>query len=348
MKEQELDAIVISDAVNRRYLTQFTGSAGTLIIGRDKALFATDSRYYEQVGQQAPDYQLEKVSYDLVGNLARMLQEVGAGRVGFEAKTVTVADYEEWQAKAPDVAWVATSGLVEDLRAIKDADELATMREAVRLTDEALTFVMDLIRPGMTEAQVGWALEKFYRERGAQNWSAGPIVASGPNSALPHARPTSRVIGVGEPIIVDMGCVLDGYFSDLTRTFVLSHADSRFEEIYSLVLKAHQTAEDGASAGLQGKEVDALGREVIEAAGYGENFGHGLGHGVGLAIHELPRAGKQHEARLVAGMTLTIEPGVYIPGWGGVRVEDMVVIQNGRPEVLTRSPKQLSDMVIAV
>ncbi|MFN8475454.1 MAG: aminopeptidase P family protein [Anaerolineae bacterium] len=346
IEEEKLDALVVSSAVNRRYLSGFTGSAGTLVIRSSQAIFAVDSRYYEQVGQQAPDYTLERVGYDFVGNLERMLE--GAHRVGFEAGTVTVAEFETWREKTPGVEWVATKGLVEGIRAVKEPAELASIRTAAELTDAAFAFVCGFICPGMPEKAVGWELEKFFRENGAQNWFDGPIVASGPNSALPHARPSERIIGRGEPIVIDLGCLVDGYHSDMTRTIILGDADAKFEEIYSLVLRAEENALQKVHAGMTGKAADALARDIIDAAGYGENFGHSLGHGVGLAIHEAPSARKIAEEPLGAEMTLTIEPGIYIPGWGGVRIEDLVVIEADGVQRLSHSPKALADMVIPV
>ncbi|MFN8497675.1 MAG: aminopeptidase P family protein [Anaerolineae bacterium] len=344
--EENLDALVVSSGINRRYLSGFTGSAGVLIIRPTQLLFAVDSRYYEQVGQQSPGFALERVGYDFVGNLARMLE--GAYRVGFEAGVVTVAEFQEWREKTPGLEWAPTKGLVEGIRAVKEPGELASIRAAAALTDAAFAFVCGFICPGMTEKAVGWELEKFFRENGAKNWSDGPIVASGPNSALPHARPSERIIGRGEPIVIDLGCLVDGYHSDMTRTIILGEADAKFEEVYSLVLHAEENALDKVHAGMSGKVADALARDIIEAAGYGENFGHSLGHGVGLAIHELPTARKIAEEPLGVDMTLTIEPGVYIPGWGGVRVEDLVVIEANGVQRLSHAPKALADMVIPV
>ncbi len=346
IEEENLDALVVSSGVNRRYLSGFTGSAGTLVIRPSQAIFAVDSRYYEQVGQQAPQYTLERVGYDFVGNLTRMLE--GARRVGFEAGTVTVAEFQTWQDKTPDIEWVPTKGLVEGIRAVKEPGELASIRAAAELTDAAFAFVRGFICPGMTEKAVGWELEKFFRENGAQNWSDGPIVAGGPNSALPHARPSERVLRPGEPIVIDMGCLVDGYHSDMTRTIILGQTDAKFEEIYSLVLRAEEHAMQNVRAGVIGKAADALARDIIEAAGYGENFGHSLGHGVGLAIHELPTARKIAEEPLGVDMTLTIEPGIYIPGWGGVRIEDLVIIEADGVQRLSHSPKALADMVVPV
>lgn len=346
LADANLDALIVSDPVNRRYLSGFTGSAGWLLISADKALFAVDSRYYEQVGRQAPGFSLERVGYDFVGHLARMLNDLGARRVGFEAAHVTVAQYDEWTRAATDVTWTATTGLVEAMRAVKEPGELEAIQRAVDLTDEAFACICSTIRPGMTEAQVTWEIEKFFRERGATNWAAGPIVASGPNGALPHHRGGDRVIQRGEPIVIDMGCLVDGYHSDMTRTVILGEADDKFREVYSIVLRAHLTARDGARVGVKGKTVDALARDIITSAGYGEAFGHSLGHGVGLAIHEEPRARQVEEGTLGAHMTLTVEPGIYLPGWGGVRIEDLVVIGPDGAEALTRSPKSLEAMVI--
>ena len=343
-----LDALIVSDPVNRRYLSGFTGSAGWLLISADKALFAVDSRYYEQVGRQAPDFSLERVGYDFVGALPRLFDDLGARRVGFEAANVTVAQYNEWTQAAPEAEWAPTTGLVEAMRAVKEPGELETIRAAVDLTDQAFAQVCATIRPGMTEAQVTWDIEKFFRERGAVNWAAGPIVASGPNGALPHHRGGDRVIQRGEPIVIDMGCLVDGYHSDMTRTIILGEADDKFNEVYSVVLRAHLAARDGARPGVKGKTVDALARDIITSAGYGEAFGHSLGHGVGLAIHEEPRARQVEENALGANMTLTVEPGIYLPGWGGVRIEDLVVIGPDGAETLTQSPKSVEAMVIRV
>lgn len=339
LADEGLDAMVISQPENRRYLSGFTGSAGVLVISQVDAILATDFRYYEQATRQAPDFELAKVTDELNPVLADVLQRLGVHRVGFEAAHVSFATHEEWTEAVPDVEWVPTQELVERLRAVKDEAELALLREAIALTDEALVQVAGQMRPGMTERQVAWELEAYLRTHGADAVAFEITVASGPNGAMPHARPTERVIEPGEPIVIDLGARVGGYHSDLTRTLCLGPADGRFHEIYDVVLEAQTKAETGIHAGMLGQEADSLAREVIEAAGYGKNFGHPLGHGVGLAVHEKPRLGKKSKDLLQPGMVTTVEPGIYLPGWGGVRIEDVVLIGTDGIEVLTRAPK---------
>jgi len=341
LADQGLDALVVSQPENRRYLSGFTGSAGVLIISQQDAIIATDSRYFIQASQQAPDFELAKVTDELPPVLAEVLQRLGTRRVGFEAAHVAFAIHQRWVEAVPDIEWVPTEDLVEGLRAVKDEAELALIRQAVTLTDEALVQVTDRIRPGMTERQVAWELEVYLRTHGAEAVAFEIIVASGPNSALPHARATDRVIRSREPIIIDVGARVDGYHSDLTRTLCLGPTDRRFEEIYHIVLQAQTVAEAGIRAGMGGQEADSLARQVIEDAGYGEHFGHSLGHGVGLAVHEKPRLGKTSKDVLRPGMAVTVEPGIYLPDWGGVRLEDIVLVGADGVEVLTQAPKRL-------
>jgi Xaa-Pro aminopeptidase len=341
LADQDLDALVISQPENRRYLSGFTGSAGALVISQQDAILATDFRYFIQATQQAPDFELARVTEELPPVLAEVLQRLRARRVGFEATHLAVATHQRWVEAMPEVEWVPTEGLVEGLRAVKDEAELALMRRAVALTDEALVEVADGIRPGMTERQVAWELEVYLRTHGAEGVAFEITVASGPNAALPHARSTDRVIQAGEPVVIDLGARVEGYHADLTRTLCLRPRDGRFEEIYNVVLQAQTAAEAGIRAGMQGEEADSLARQVIEEAGYGDNFGHGLGHGVGLAVHEKPRLGKASEDVLEPGMVVTVEPGIYLPNWGGVRLEDMVLIGTDGVEVLTQAPKRL-------
>lgn len=340
LPEEELDAIVISQPENRLYLSGFTGSAGVLIISPADAILATDFRYYEQATQQVPHFELARVTDgELNPVLADVLGRLGVSRVGFESAHVSFATHEAWTEAVPDVEWIPTEGLVEGLRAVKDEAELALLREAIALTDEALARVAVHMKPGMTERQVAWELEVYLRTHGADAVAFEIIVASGPNGTLPHARTTAREIRAGEPIIIDLGGRVGGYHSDLTRTLCLGQADGRFREVYAVVLEAQTKAERGIRAGMLGREADSLAREVIEAAGYGENFGHGLGHGVGLAVQEKPRLGRKSEDVLQAGMVTTVEPGVYLPSWGGVRLEDVILVGTDGAEVLTKAPK---------
>jgi Xaa-Pro aminopeptidase len=342
--ETPVDAVLITSAPNRRYLSGFTGSAGQLLITADAALLLTDFRYVEQAGQEAPDFELVKIEgwpWPVVAEQARRL---GLKRLGIEADDVTVDAHQRLQAAlketAPDVEVVPLKGLVDPLRQAKDAAELEVIRRAVYIADRAFEAVAARLRPGMTEREVAWRLEVEMRERGADELSFPIIVASGPNGAKPHHRASDRPIQPGEPIVIDMGCRVDGYCSDMTRTITLGEPDGRFWEIYQVVLRAQQTCEDGLRAGMLGKDGDALARDVISGAGYGEQFGHGTGHGVGLLIHEAPYLSRTRgETPLVEHAVVTVEPGIYLPGWGGVRIEDMVVIGAKGCQILTTAHK---------
>lgn len=340
LAEQNLDAILIAQPENRRYLSGFTGSAGVLLISADQAIIATDFRYYEQVAKQAPEFQLAKIEDKFTSLLPELVEQVGAKRVGFESAYLTFAQHREWAEAAEGFELLPTKEMVEDLRAVKDESELDVSKRAVALSDEAVAHIRGFIEPGMTERDVAWELESYMRTHGAEKAAFDLIVAAGPNGAMPHATVSDRTIRAGEPIVMDLGAVVDGYHSDLTRTICLGQPDDKFREIYSLVLKAQLAAEEMIKAGMTGKEADAIARQPIEEAGYGEQFGHGLGHGVGLVIHEKPKLGKLSEDALKPGMVFTVEPGIYIPGWGGVRIEDIVVLREDGVEVLTQSSKE--------
>jgi len=344
--EHELDAILITQPENRRYLSGFTGSAGVLLISGEAAMLATDFRYYEQAEKQAPDFELVKITAErkLKDLLPEMIERARARRLGFESAHLTVAQYEEWReaTASSGVEWVATRNIVERLRAIKDEAEIELIRRAVALADAAFAHIVEFIRPGMTEKEVAWELEAFMRTHGAEKVAFDIIVGSGPNGAMPHARTGERCIRAGEPIVMDLGARVDGYHSDLTRTVVLGQPDDKFRQIYDLVLQAQLAAEKGVRPGMTNKEADRLARQIIEEAGYGEQFGHGLGHGVGLAVHERPTVSHAapEEEPLQVGMVFTVEPGIYLPGWGGVRIEDMVLLREDGAEVLSAAPKE--------
>ncbi|NLE77042.1 MAG: aminopeptidase P family protein [Chloroflexi bacterium] len=337
-----LDWLLVGSPHNRRYLSGFTGSDGYLLVSAEQALLATDFRYYEQVEQQAPDFALAQLTGSRLRSLASILQQVVGGeeRLGFEAEHLTVSLYETLQVQAGQAQWIPTRGLVEGLRAIKDEAELAAIRQAVRLTDEALEAVAAALRPGHTERQVAWYLERHMREHGAEGLAFEIIVGSGPNGARPHATISDRPLQAGEPIVIDMGCRVDGYCADLTRTLVLGQPDSRFQELYAVVLQAQEAAERGLRAGVSGQEADALARSIISEAGYAEQFGHSLGHGVGLEVHEMPSLSALDDTNLPPGAVVTVEPGIYVPGWGGIRIEDMGVVQPDGFEIFTGCSKE--------
>ena len=339
MSREGLDLLLVGQPENRRYLSGFTGSDGVLLIGEDRAMLAADFRYYEQVERQAPDFELVKVGTDTVASLAAQVRELSPKRLGFESHAVTVETYQEWTSAIPDAEWVPTSNLVEELRVIKDARELAALEEAVHIADQAMAHIQEWMRAGVTEREVAWELEAYMRTHGAEKLSFDTIVASGRNGAMAHAVPSDRPIQIGDPVVIDMGAIYEGYCSDITRSFCLGTASRRYREVWELVLQAQLGAEEAFAPGMTGAEADAVAREIICAAGYGEKFGHGLGHGVGLAVHEPPRASRISTDILSAGMVLTVEPGIYLPGWGGVRIEDMVVLTADGCRVLTQSPK---------
>jgi Xaa-Pro aminopeptidase len=344
LTERELDALLISTAENRRYLSGFTGSAGYLIITPDRAILFTDSRYTEQATGQAPDFQVAQVrgGWDW---LPEALKETGAKQVGFESENMPVAAYQRLldtlkkDQALERISLIPTSGVVEELRVAKDQEELALLQKAIDASDAAMEAVCPTIQEGMTEREVAWRMETAMREFGADSASFSTIVASGPNGAMAHHRPTDRAIRAGEPIVIDMGARVGGYCSDITRTVVVGELDEMFRKIYDIVLGAQLTAINIVRPGLTGEECDDLARTVIAEAGYGDNFGHSLGHGIGLAVHESPRVGPQSSDLLRPGMVFTIEPGIYVTGWGGVRIEDIVILREVGATSLSKAGK---------
>jgi Xaa-Pro aminopeptidase len=345
MAAENMEGLLITQPENRRYLSGFTGSAGVLIITANRQVIATDSRYYEQVRQQCVGWELVEVGYDFTGNMLELLRSLGLGAraVGFEAGHISVATLHAWErALLGRLILVHTDGFVEQLRMRKDDEEIALVKKAVALADEAFAYLVTVIRVGMTEVQAAWELESYMRTHGAEAVSFAPIVAAGPNAAKPHAQPTDRPLQQGEPIVLDFGCMVNGYCSDITRTICLGEpADNQYRVVWNTVRQAQQAALLGARGGMTGVEVDKLARDVIYKAGYTlEHFGHGLGHSLGLAIHENPRFGFSYPHQVPVGAVVTVEPGIYIPGWGGVRLEDVVVTREDGVEVLTSAPKE--------
>ncbi len=337
--EWHVDGLLINSAMNRRWLSGFTGSAGQLLITRDKALLATDFRYWEQAAAQAPAFTLFK--HDRTEKkTAEFLTAAGVDKIGLEGDHLTLNEAARLK-KVADISWVSLEKTVEPLRQIKTEAELDILRAAAAITDKAMAQFNEMARPGLTEKEVAWELEKAMRQMGADGMAFDVIVASGPNAALPHHRPGDRFLQAGDAIVVDMGAKLDGYHSDMTRSFYLGNEpDEQYWTVYNLVQKAQTAVLDQIKPGMNGKEVDALARDIIANAGHGEYFGHGLGHGVGLFIHEAPHLSTRAEKEIMqAGMTVTIEPGVYIPGWGGVRIEDLVVLTDKGFEYLSHCPK---------
>ena len=337
-----IDAAYVASLPNVRYLCGFTGSNGCLVIGRSGARFLTDGRYREQAAEQVQGAEVDVYGLpdDLERGLGRALSDFGAHNVGFESAHLTVAMLERLRG-ATGFEFVPTSQLVERLRMVKEPGELDRIREAARLADEGLAHVLERVAEGVTERELALDLEFFMRRAGAEDVSFDPIVAAADRSALPHARPTERQVEKGRYLLFDLGAIHDGYCSDMTRTVVVGEADDRHREIYHLVARAQQAGLDAVAPGRPAAEVDRAARSVIEEAGLGDAFGHGLGHGVGVEIHEAPTIRSTSRDVLEAGQVITIEPGVYIPGWGGVRIEDLLVVTADGAEVLSRSSKEL-------
>lgn len=339
IKSAGLDALLISQAENRRYLSGFEGSAGFLLISPDFNLLATDFRYTEQAKRQAPLFQVIEIKGEIHQWLPKLALERDIKRLGFEAHDISFAVYSRLKGELKGLELIPTEGWVEEMRMFKEKEEIELIEEAVKLTDMAMDYISHFIRRGMREREVAWELEKFLREKGSEGLPFEVIVASALNSALPHAKPTDRPIGGGEPIIIDIGARVGGYNSDITRTLFLGTPDPVFERIYEIVLEAQLTAIAGLKVGMTGEEADALARNVIEKSGFGSAFGHGLGHGIGLSPHENPRLGPGSTHILKEGMVFTIEPGIYLPDWGGVRIEDMVLLEKEKVRVLSQAKK---------
>ena len=343
LPEQQIDAIFISQPENRRYLSGFDGSYGFLLITEQRAVLATDFRYLEQVKEQSPDYEVFRITGNTADWFPGLADGLGGKRLGFEAGDITFNMHHQLRdalnKKQIPTKLVPVSGLVESLRAVKEPAEIESIRKAVGIADAACEHIEDVIQAGMTEKEVAWEVEKFLRENGSQSLPFEIIVASGPNAALPHAKPSERMIKPGEPIVIDMGAKFDGYTSDLSRTICPGTPDDTFKKVYGAVLDAQLAAVSIIKEGMTGEQADKSARDVIARAGYGENFGHALGHGIGLAAHELPRLGPGTTESLASGMVFTIEPGIYLPGWGGVRIEDTAIMENGKVKLISKARK---------
>ena len=345
LKELKLDAIIISSPENRRYLSGFTGTAGFLLISCEQQTLATDFRYVEQAEQQAPNFAIERITSKLDW-MPKLALKMGVSNIGFEADDLTVAQYNRIRSIFSEIVdrgtaskLISTTGLVSGLRAIKDAVEQAFIQKAIDIADNVMDEISVDLKPGVTEETVALRIETAMRQQGAESPSFPTIVGSGPNASRPHHRAGKREIREGETIIIDMGAKYQGYCSDLTRTFYLGKHSDKFKRVYDIVLGAQLTAIETISTGMTGSEADKLARLVINEAGYGDKFGHSLGHGVGLEVHESPGVGMNAVMKLEDGMIFTVEPGIYISGWGGVRIEDIVMLQAGRARVLSRSRK---------
>ena len=338
--EKGLDAALITRLVNVRYLTGFTGSNGALLVTADAEVLTTDGRYTTQASAQAPDVE-RLITAAVATDLVERAATAGRVRLGFEAHDVTVEAHGRLTAVTDKADLVPLGAAVEALRAVKDEDEIALIRRACQAADDAIAALWETTLAGRSEKDIGADLEARMRANGADGPSFETIVASGPNSAVPHHRPTDRVVEVGDFVKFDFGALVEGYHSDMTRTVVVGPPADWQRELHALVAAAQQAGIDGLCPGATSAALDKAARDVIDDAGYGESYTHSLGHGVGLEIHEAPALRKDGSDTLADRMPVTVEPGVYLPGRGGVRIEDLLVVRPDGPESLTTTTKEL-------
>lgn len=341
LAEKQIDGILITSPHNRRYVTGFTGSAGYVLITDKVATLIADFRYTEQAKQQAPHFEIVFDPASILQGAAEQVKKQGIKRLAFEAKHVTYSLYEALGKLLPGTELVPAADIVESLRGVKDESEIAMIRKAAEIADAAFAHMLGFIRPGLTEREVELELEFHMRRLGASAAAFETIVASGVRSSMPHGLASDKVIEKGDLVTLDFGAYYQGYCSDITRTVAVGEPDPKLKEIYEVVRQAQLQGVTHLKAGMTGIEADALTRDVIKAAGYGEFFGHSTGHGIGLEVHELPALSQRGSEVLHSGMVVTVEPGIYIAGLGGVRIEDDVIITETGCEILTTSPKEL-------
>lgn len=344
LKEEKLDAIFLLNDSNIRYISGFTGSDSYVIVAEGLNAFITDSRYTEQAEEECKAFEVirhRKPALSLEETIQNLCTKQGIKRMAFEREHMNYGMYVQLVKALPEVELVANTELVERLRSIKDEVEIDCIRKAAEIADQAFTEILEYIKPGVTEKDVERELQYLIKKLGADDIGFPIIVASGKRSSLPHAIPADKSIEKGDFVTLDFGAMYRGYRSDMTRTVVVGEADDKQKEIYAIVKAAQAAASDAIKAGMSCKAIDACARDYITKAGYGEHFGHGLGHGVGLDIHEEPYFSVNSESTLDAGNIMTVEPGIYLPNWGGVRIEDTVVVGENGIEVLTKSSKEL-------
>lgn len=334
-----VDAVLIGSPINRRWISGFTGSSGRLLITDQQAILATDSRYWEQAANETEGFDLfqDQRRYE---DTITLVTSANVKRIGLEANHITLTEAAQLE-RITDINWIPLDEPIEPLRRVKTSSEIATIKKAAAIADYAMSLVPKLVHTGISERELAWELEKGMRKKGADGLAFPIIVAFGPNSALPHHHPSDRILQAEEVVLVDMGAELDGYKSDLTRTFYYGRAeDKQFSNIYNLVLTALQNAIDNIRPGTNSVEAYDFAMDVIADGGHRDNFRHGLGHGVGLDIHERPfLSATRAKEEIAVGMTITIEPGIYLPGWGGVRIEDLVLVTEIGADLLSSCAK---------
>ncbi|MEW6517248.1 MAG: Xaa-Pro peptidase family protein [candidate division FCPU426 bacterium] len=342
LRQKRCRALWVVQAANRRYLTGFTGSAGWVLLpSQGRPLLITDGRYQEQARKECPGVAVAICQKDAQNCLSEYLRQQGVRTLAFEDDRVAVKSWREMRRACPRVRWVEAAGLIERLRQRKSQDEISCLRRAIRLAETAYARIYPRIKPGLREIDLAQRLEQALHEAGGQGLAFPTIVASGPNSALPHAKPTTRKIRRGDLLVMDFGTIYKGYHSDLTRTVAVGKITPKQREIYKLVKKAQKEAKKAIISDAFSSESDKKAREIFKNKGLEEHFVHSLGHGLGLEIHEAPRLSIRSREKLASGMVVTCEPGLYLPGWGGIRIEDDVLVTSHASQWLSRSPEDL-------
>lgn len=345
LDEKQLDAVILSNTDNIRYVSGYCGDTGLLFLSPSRSVVMTDFRYIYQVKMEAAGCEAVDIGKDgYAAAIAKLVEAESCKRIGFEAEHLFCAALEEWKEKSPSVEFVNVEEELGDIRIIKNAYEIEQLRQAEHIGDLAFAEILDYLKPGVTELEIAARLEFSMKMHSASGNSFDPIVASGINSSMPHAVPSNKKLEKGDFVTLDFGCKYNGYCSDMTRTVVIGKASEKQKSIYETVLKAQEAVLQQVKPGMLGRDIDAIARNIIDAAGYEGCFGHGLGHGTGLNIHESPRASAKYDKPVTAGMTLTVEPGIYIKDFGGVRIEDMIVFTEDGYENLTFSPKHLIEL----
>jgi len=343
--------LLVSNRTNIFYLTGFTGSSGNLLVTPQQTTLLTDGRYTTQVQQECPDLDVEiqKPSETLIDLVIRILKRSKLTELGFEANSINKATFDQIESNSPQVNLASTAGIVESLRMIKDKQEIAAIRKSIRINERTFEVIRAQMTGDQTEREIGFNLEHQMRQFGATRCCFDPIVAVGPNAALPHATPGATRIGENPILLIDWGAEVDHYASDLTRAlWVGNKISARFRKVHDTVLSAQLAAIDAIRPGAIASEVDGIARKVIEDAGFGKRFTHSLGHGMGLNVHEGPGLRSTQDTELKTGMVVTVEPGIYIPGWGGIRIEDDILVTPDGCEVLSELPKQLDMCIVSV
>jgi len=334
------DIFYITHIPNIRYLTGFSGSSAFVLITKDKNYFITDFRYKKQSADQVKGYEI-CINYITKDEIKKIFDANGIKIVAFESTHVTVSQLEKLNETFPNVKFIPAAEKIEQLTMVKSEDEIDKLKHAVEITDKTFDKILTIIKPGMSERDVSAEITYWHKKYGADKDSFDPIVASGWRGSLPHGVATDKPIENGEMVTLDFGCVANGFCSDFTRTISIGEPDSELKKIYQIVFDAQQKAIDSCRDGATTKEVDSVARDYISSFGYGDKFGHGLGHGLGIEVHELPSVSQRMDIKLTDGNVVTIEPGIYVEGLGGVRIEDDVLIKNGSCEVLNKAPKNL-------